>query len=115
MEKYNKHPDCLMGGCAEPRNCENCGFDRKEAARRRRLPFSIMPDGIRRKFVHKWDAAYGMENKEPELQPQPWTGSPLPDRLRKAAGEIQRGVESVGYAALMLEASAALAERAQRT
>lgn len=113
MEKYNKHPNCLMGGCAEPRNCENCGFDRKEAARRSRLPFAIRPDGIRGKVVRARDTVYGTEKKEPE--PQPWTGSPLPDRLRKAAGEIQRGVESVGYAALMLEAAAALAERAQRT
>lgn len=110
MEKYNKHPNCLMGGCAEPRNCENCGFDRKEAARRKRLPFSIMPGGIRRKVVRLREVSYSTE-KEPELQLKTWTESPLSDRLRKAAGEVQRGVESVGHAALMLEAAAALEER----
>ena len=43
---------CLLHGCdAEIQNCERCGWNKKEAARRKRLPLVRCADGLRRKLV----------------------------------------------------------------
>lgn len=43
---------CLMeAGCSKPKNCSRCGFNRKEAARRKRLPLMPGEDGLLRKVI----------------------------------------------------------------
>ena len=40
---------CLLHDCAaEIRDCETCGWNKKEAARRSRLPLTRCADGLRR-------------------------------------------------------------------
>ncbi len=49
------YPNCLysQSGCSGPCECLYCGFDRKEAERRRSLPMIRSKDGTRRKIVRK--------------------------------------------------------------
>ena len=50
-----KQPVCLLRGCdAEPKDCARCGWNKKEAARRRRLPLTRCKDGLQRKLVGGW-------------------------------------------------------------
>lgn len=44
-------PNCLKGGCYWPGKCSTCGFDRKEAERRKALPLVPDRNGILRKIV----------------------------------------------------------------
>lgn len=46
-------PRCTyhINGCRVPGGCENCGFDKREAERRKQLPLTIGPDGLARKIV----------------------------------------------------------------
>ncbi len=47
-----KQKDCLLRGCdAVIRNCARCGWNKREAARRKRLPLVRCADGLRRKLV----------------------------------------------------------------
>ena len=47
-----KESGCLLHGCdAEIKNCARCGWNRQEAARRRRLPLVRCADGLKRKIV----------------------------------------------------------------
>lgn len=52
---------CTMSNCRYPRKdeawCRGCGFEKHEAARRRRIELTQWPDGKRRKFVGKISAA----------------------------------------------------------
>lgn len=43
---------CLLRGCdAEIRDCGTCGWNKREAERRRSLPLTRCVDGLRRKLV----------------------------------------------------------------
>ena len=44
-------PNCLKGGCYWPGKCATCGFDRKEAERRKAMPLVPDRNGILRKIV----------------------------------------------------------------
>lgn len=51
-----RYVDCLMcpgAGCAWPTGCSKCGFDRKEAERRKRLPLILCEDRLYRKIIGK--------------------------------------------------------------
>ena len=37
--------NCIKQGCANPGNCEMCGFDRREEQRRRALPLKRNKEG----------------------------------------------------------------------
>ena len=50
-----KQSGCLLHGCdAEIKTCVRCGWNKQEAARRRRLPLVRCADGLRRKLVGGW-------------------------------------------------------------
>ena len=51
MSESKGRPNCSIGGCKGPHTCERCGFDHREAARRRRLPFFLFSDGLIRMIV----------------------------------------------------------------
>lgn len=51
MSENKGRPNCSIGGCKGPFTCETCGFDHREAARRRRLPFFLFSDGLIRMIV----------------------------------------------------------------
>lgn len=46
-------PRCTyhIHGCRVPGGCEGCGFDKREAERRKQLPLTIGTDGLARKIV----------------------------------------------------------------
>ena len=47
-------PGCLAGSCTAFTNmedCKRCGFNRDEDARRKTIPLTMGPDGLRRKYV----------------------------------------------------------------
>ena len=46
-------PNCTyhINGCASPGGCESCGFDKREAERRKQIPLDIGSDGLARKIV----------------------------------------------------------------
>ncbi len=47
-----KQKDCLLRGCdAVIRNCARCGWNKREAARRKHLPLVRCADGLRRKLT----------------------------------------------------------------
>ena len=47
-----KQKYCLLHGCdAELKTCACCGWNKRETARRKRLPLVRCADGLRRKFV----------------------------------------------------------------
>ncbi len=50
-------PNCTyhINGCASPGGCESCGFDKREAERRKLLPLTIGPDGLARKVIRRKD------------------------------------------------------------
>lgn len=53
-EKTRAEADCLMGGCpffTGYVNCLKCGFNRYEDTRRKKIPLTVGPDGLRRKYV----------------------------------------------------------------
>ena len=56
MDIEDKEPaelHCIMGGCGEHKEgeCLTCGFYRVEAERRKRIPLTMGPDGLKRKVV----------------------------------------------------------------
>jgi len=51
MSESKGRPNCSIGGCKGPFTCETCGFDHREAARRRHLPFFLFSDGLVRMIV----------------------------------------------------------------
>lgn len=46
-------PNCTyhINGCASPGGCESCGFDKREAERRKQIPLTIGSGGLARKIV----------------------------------------------------------------
>ena len=49
-------PNCLMNpviGCRWPGGCGRCGFDAREAARRRLLPLEEDENGLFRKIINR--------------------------------------------------------------
>ena len=60
-EDLQGKPNCTYhaAGCADYRNgitdCSRCGFDRDEAERRRKIPFTIGADGLARKIIGRKD------------------------------------------------------------
>lgn len=52
MPKEKKQPiRCLCGTCYSMTNCERCGWNADEAARRKLLPLIEREDGLRRKII----------------------------------------------------------------
>lgn len=48
----SKQAGCLLRGCeAEVRNCDTCGWNKRELLRRRSLPLTQCADGLRRILV----------------------------------------------------------------
>ena len=53
-QKKRKRSACqLEAGCAQPKDCSKCGFNKREAARRRRLPLEQGPNGLWRKVIRR--------------------------------------------------------------
>lgn len=50
-KKESSVNNCTAGGCKGPHECKGCGFDRKEAERRKRLPLYLCTDGLARMFI----------------------------------------------------------------
>lgn len=59
MEKHmepGRFPNCLMNpsiGCWWPGGCGSCGFDAREAERRRALPLEQGENGLFRKVINR--------------------------------------------------------------
>ena len=43
--------NCLCPSSYCYRNCERCGFDKDENERRKQIPLTLCPDGLRRKII----------------------------------------------------------------
>ncbi len=50
-QEKKRWPNCLRGGCIWSKECERCGFDKKEDARRKAIPLTLCTDGLRRKLI----------------------------------------------------------------
>lgn len=64
MPGWDNREQCLRGGCmdwryASPRSefemicCARCGFDEREAERRKGIPLELRVDGLRRKIIRR--------------------------------------------------------------
>lgn len=42
---------CLRGSCDDIRECSRCGWNEKEATRRKKIPLTLCEDGLRRKII----------------------------------------------------------------
>ena len=42
---------CLKSGCDDIRECSRCGWNEKEAARRKKIPLKLREDGLHRKII----------------------------------------------------------------
>ena len=55
-ERIRAEADCLIGGCplfVGYFKCLKCGFNKYENDRRKKIPLTEGPDGLRRKYVRK--------------------------------------------------------------
>ena len=55
MKTVKVYPNCLysVAGCRGPIECLHCGFDQKEAERRKTIPLTRSKDGTRRKVIRQ--------------------------------------------------------------
>ncbi len=53
MAKEKTKPNnCMLGGCSEG-YCRQCGFNRFEDARRKKIPLTLCEDGLWRKILQR--------------------------------------------------------------
>ena len=51
MASERRPADCFNTSCPDPRHCWGCGFTHTEDERRKKIPFTIDKDGLRRKLI----------------------------------------------------------------